>query len=415
MSHLNLPELTRRQFLLFTALCSLVYFTSYMTRINYVAAISAIAESLELTNQMAGMAVIGSFITYGIGQPIFGVLGDRFKPRHMIFVGMLLTSICNIIVFWLSDIYLITIVWCLNGFCQAMLWPPLIRIMAQTLPSSRFKKANVSVVTSASLGTFVTYLLVPMSMTLSSWRLAFIISAIMGLTVSYIWFKGIKPFEGMTAIQAKSKARDISSAPTVTLLLASGLMPILIVIVLQGALRDGITTWMPTYINDTYHFGTSISILSTSVLPVFNIVVITGAAYAIRHVQNELLAVTLIWGIGSAATILLIQVFATHAVTSILLMAFVTGCMHVINLVLLSYLPRYYAQYGLVSTMSGIFNTCAYIGSGLSIYVFALLSDVYGWKMTMYSWGMIALLGLALSSVSIRAWGRFKREQSSDA
>ncbi|MBO9607800.1 MAG: MFS transporter, partial [Paenibacillaceae bacterium] len=150
-------SLTKRQLIVFSTLCCLVYFTSYLTRLNYSAAISEIVNSLQITNQLAGMAVIGSFIAYGISQPVFGFLGDIVKPRHMIFAGLTASAICNLLISFVSNIYLMTFIWSLNGLFQAMLWPPLVRIMAQTLPASNYRKASVSVVASASFGTIVVY------------------------------------------------------------------------------------------------------------------------------------------------------------------------------------------------------------------------------------------------------------------
>ncbi len=54
----------------FSILCCLVYFVSYITRINYQASISAIITDLGITKDLASIAVTGSFITYGLGQII---------------------------------------------------------------------------------------------------------------------------------------------------------------------------------------------------------------------------------------------------------------------------------------------------------------------------------------------------------
>ena len=37
---------------------------------------------------------------------------------------------------------------------------------------------------------------------------------------------------------------------------------IMLAIMMQGILRDGITTWMPSYISETFHLASSVSILT---------------------------------------------------------------------------------------------------------------------------------------------------------
>ena len=89
---MNVKIAKDKRTLLFTSLCCLVYFSSYMTRINYGAAVAEIILSLGITKAMASMAVTGSFITYGAGQIFSGVVGDHIKPKTMIFFGLLVTS-----------------------------------------------------------------------------------------------------------------------------------------------------------------------------------------------------------------------------------------------------------------------------------------------------------------------------------
>lgn len=404
--------------LLFTLLCCLVYFISYMTRINYGAAISEIVNSLQISNQLAGMAVIGSFITYGIGQPIFGIIGDRFNPRNIIFLGLLATAICNLIVASISDIYFIIAIWSLNGFFQAMLWPPLVRIIAMTLSNEKYRKTMVWVSAAAAIGTIAVYVLVPVSIWVLGWRLAFVIPALIAITTGFIWLFKIDDYAGnafersdLSSNEATYKATPKKDkVKTSTLLITSGLLPILLVIILQGALRDGITTWMPTYINDVYQLGTSVSIFSTAILPIFTIFSVAIATGIQRRLRNEVKAAAYIWIVSLLPIIILIGIYASNVVISIALMAIITGCIHGINLLLVSHIPLHFGKYGRISTISGILNAFTYIGSAISVYGISSLSDYFGWRFTITSWGAIALLGAIICLLSIKKWRRFTVE-----
>ena len=50
-----------------TALCCLIYFASYLTRLDYGAALTEIILDLQVSKETAILAVTGSFITYGVG------------------------------------------------------------------------------------------------------------------------------------------------------------------------------------------------------------------------------------------------------------------------------------------------------------------------------------------------------------
>ncbi len=92
---------------------------------------------------------------------------------------------------------------------------------------------------------------------------------------------------------------------------------------------------------------------------------------------------------------------------SVLLIASLTGCMHGINLILITWVPRYFARYGRIATFSGILNAFTYIGSALAMYGFGALSDKLSWQATIVSWLVIAGMGIVLALLTIRRWSAF--------
>ena len=75
---------TGRQRNAFCFLCCLVYFMSYLTRMNYAACLAEIQDSLSLSKSIVSLPVTGSFLTYGIGQPAHhsGLVSERPVPVH---------------------------------------------------------------------------------------------------------------------------------------------------------------------------------------------------------------------------------------------------------------------------------------------------------------------------------------------
>ncbi len=393
-------------------LCCVVYFTSYLTRHNYAASLAELVGDMGITKGQGSYAVTGMFITYGIGQLFSGWLGDKVSARHVIFGGMLATSLCNLGMGFLSDILSMTVLWCINGFAQAMLWPPMVRIMAENLDDTDYRKASLWVSIAASFGSIFVYLMVPICITLSGWRTSFFVPAGIGIAIAFIWLfleKGCEKSEKQRIVKREQKGENSISIGKIIMI--SGLIPIMAAIVLQGMLRDGITTWMPTYITETYELGTGASILTTVVLPIFSIFSISLASKLQAAVKSDLTASTLLFGVAFVSGVVLYFCGGMSAAISVICMMLITGCMHGINMLLISRVPAFFKKFGRVSTISGILNTFTYVGSAASAYGFALLSELFGWGFTVGLWAVIALLGALCCGLSIRHWGKFIREE----
>lgn len=385
----------------FILLCCLVYFTSYITRINYGATIIEIVNHMKISNSLAGVAVTCSFISYGIGQIIAGFLGDKINPKLMVFVGLIITSIANIIVGLSSSIYLIIVIWTINGFAQALLWPPLVKIMTEVLPEEYYKKGCALVTISASVATIFIYIFVPMCISIYNFKLVFILSSILGLITCFIWVLKVKNIKKVHKVEYKLDTKnDISISK---IIISTGLVPIMFSIVLQGILRDGITTWMPTFINDTFKLSSSSSILTTTILPIFSIVCVMATRHINKKISNDILLSSYIWTVALISCIILFTNLNSISI-SIVSMSLLTACMHGINLLLIGNLPAKFIKYGKVSTISGILNSCTYVGSALSAYGIAVINDHFGWKTTIIIWIGIILLGGLSCIISVNKY-----------
>ncbi|MFA6948859.1 MAG: MFS transporter [Eubacteriales bacterium] len=424
----------RRQVIIFNIICFAVYFASYITRINYGASITAIVGDLGITKNLAGMVSTGSFITYGAGQLVSGVLGDKFRPKALILLGLTAVSALNIVMPFAPNIYVMLVIWCVNGFFQAMLWPPLVRIMAELLTDTDYRQAVITVSVASSAATIAIYLIVPLCITLSGWRLTFFVSAAVGIAAAAVWYfytaslekRGL--YSGRAAADISSAIKNepnnasagdntsdsASGAPAhsyklSSLIALSGLIPVMCAIVLHGILRDGVLTWMPAFVSETYSLGTSVSILTAVVLPVFSIFAYNIASALQKKVTSELKCAAILFTAALVCALALLPLMNFSAVVSIILMATITGSMHGINLMLISRVPRYFARYGKVSTVSGMLNSFTYIGAALSTWGIALLSENFGWYFTISVWAGVAALGLAACLIARRRWDIFSK------
>ena len=115
-------------------LLALVYFSSYVTRINFAAIIQEIITATGFAKSALSVIPVCLSITYGTGQIINGIIGDRVKPQTMILCGISCVSAMNLIFpFFSASIPAMCVLWAINGFAQAMMWPPIVKILVCTM------------------------------------------------------------------------------------------------------------------------------------------------------------------------------------------------------------------------------------------------------------------------------------------
>ena len=215
-------------------------------------------------------------ITYGMGQVICGFLGDKLKPRYMLTGGLCLAAFTNIMMTvpifseitnismtlpWESEAseinIILTLLWAINGFAHSMLWPPMVRIMSQHMNDDEYGYAAVRISWGSQFATIALYVGCPLLVWVTNipWRAVMIICAFIGFAIAITWtLFSKKPLQNpLITISEKDKKnlKKIKGVP----LPAFFIIPLLLIfagIILQGILRDGIETWTPKFISETF-------------------------------------------------------------------------------------------------------------------------------------------------------------------
>jgi len=389
-------------------LLTLVYFSSYVTRINLAAVISEVVTATGFPRTELAVALTCLSTTYGFGQIVNGMLGDRIKPQNLILTGLLIATVINFVFpFLASSPTLMALLWGMNGFAQAMMWPPIVKILVANMDDNLYSYAVVRVSWGSSIGTIVVYLAAPLIIGLAGWQGVFWFSGAIGAAITVLWFflrRGISVPQPKTDSASPAKARIPGKALFPMAFIALG-------IIFQGMLRDGVSSWMPSYLAEIFNLGNKTSIFCTVSLAVFGMLSYSVAtALYKRYFSNEVVCGSVIFAVSIAASVLLFLFFDGGAALTILLMATITSCMHGINLMLITHVPKRFRKYGNISTISGAVNACTYIGSAIFTYAVALLSEKIGWRYTVGVWALIALLGTVCCYIAAKPWRKFYQE-----
>ena len=85
-----------------------------------------------------------------------------------------------------------------------------------------------------------------------------------------------------------------------------------------------------------------------------------------RFVSNIMLNSGIIFVLAALSSTLLALLGGKSAPASIVALALTTGCMYGINYLLTCLAPAFFVKYGKVSFISGLLNSCTYVGSAVS-------------------------------------------------
>lgn len=392
-------------------LCTATYVISYLTRINFGAVVSNIAENTGISNTDLALAPTVLFITYGVGQLISGYLGDKVQPKFLVGAGLFATALMNFFLPFCSNANAMAVLWGINGMAQAFMWPPIVKLMLSTMTGEEYKKHTFKVLFGSMFATMSVYLISPLLVSLFTWKGVFYFASICGAFGLVVWVLRcpIIDLTSKATTNENGENKKSANAPFPLVLIV-----IFFAIICMGALRDGVTTWLPSYIVKEYNLGSQTAIFTGAVIPLFTMAcyLITSKLYKTK-LKNPMLCAGVIFAVGlvSAGILsLLTDIGANNVVVSVLLSSLLAGSMHGVNLILISMLPSYFRKNGNTSLISGLLNCFVYVGSALSTYLFPLFASNGDWRTTIFIWFVIAVVGTAICLLTISPWKKFEKK-----
>lgn len=402
-------------------LCWLVYFTSYIGRLDYSSAMTVMIQEGVLTASKAGAVGMAYFFAYAVGQLVNGLLGDRIHPGRMIFAGIGASGIFNALMGIHSSFLYLLLIWCLNGYVQSMIWPPIIRLFSQLLEEKKKVKYCVDIISTQALGTLASYLLSALVIGIWGWKAVFFTAAAILLAAAMVWREGFGRIENYVEVHGvpdqeetacRQGERENGTKSFKAVIISSGLLAILVPVIVHGILKDGVTAWVPTYISQTFGTPPSMAILVTTVLPVVNLTGAYGARYLFERLhRNELRTAFVFFGTAFLSLVLLWRFGTRSMVFTVALLSVITSSMMAVNTLFINLLPLRFEMYGRVSAVSGIFNSAAYLGTAISTFTIGIMAEALGWQCTIFGWlGMSAVAGVICLLAGRTTLGYMKKE-----
>ena len=407
---------------LFIAACWMAYSFSYIGRLNFSASMADMTSSGVLLKSQAGAVTTGFFICYGCGQFLSGMLGDRINPRYLVFAGLTCSSLLNFGISLGPPLWVMIILWSLNGLSQSLLWAPICKIVSDRVSTARRQKACTALATTMAGGTLMAYILSALLINAFGWKAAFISGSSATLLAAVVWItvttkieheadkNGVE--EDIVAVH-EDDGEEVPHEEIPTnlwqLLCVSGLTILALVGGVQGVLKDCMSTWVPTFIEDMFNMGSVISILTGAFLPIFGFFGPIFTNKLMMKTRDELSSLFILFLISSGCLAMLALFGRFSIAISIVALALTYACALGQNMILIGTLPMYFSKLGKVSTITGTMNALCYVTTAAVSWIVGVLVDRTGWTIVMAGWFVLSALAAVGTLFAKRRWNKFRR------
>lgn len=399
--------MTKKQSRMLIFMCWALYVSAYLGRYSYNSNILPISQFYKVSDTEVGLATSFFFFAYGAGQIVNGLLCKYYNLKYVLPLGVIGSVIINAILFTgILPFHLIKIFWLLNGVAQSVLWSSLLLALSRNLDEKYIKKAIVAMSTTASTGILISYGLSAVFALFNGFRYSFLVGAIVMFIFAVLW---LVKYDKMIDKNVQNVSAHETHAPVVKRKTDKSVYKVLVVFgifaIVINFVKDGLATWVPKILFDTYFLPESISIMLTLIIPMLTVLGTTFVLFLNKRIKNYTGLIAILFSLASVFLGIVLLLFST-TLWGIILIAFgiISLLMSGSNNVVTSILPLSLRDKANSGFLGGILNGCCYVGSTLSSVGLGALSDYFGqWLPVCYVLfgGCVFVMLIAVSMLAI--------------
>ncbi|MCJ2046449.1 MFS transporter [Methylobacterium sp. J-078] len=390
-------------------LLCLMYFVTYLDRVNIATAGGEIMKDLGMTNTQFGLILSAFAYPYAIFQVIGGSVGDKFGARRTLLVCGLIWASATILTGFVGGLVSLFLARVLLGFGEGATFPTATRAMQNwTAPGKRGFAQGITHAF-ARFGNAVAPPIVAFLIYQVGWRLGFVILGVASFAWVVVWYAyfrddpkdhpAITP-EELAVLPTASKVGAKQSVPWGRL--TRRMLPVTLTYFCYGWTLWLFLGWLPSFFKLNYGLDLKNSALFASGVFFAGVVGDTlGGVFSDRILKKTgdlklaRLSVIVVGFLGAAAS--LTGVFFTRDLTLVALLLssgffFAELVIGPIWSVPMDIAPKY------SGTASGLMNTGSAVAAIISPIVFGMIVDATGsWTLPFVGSIGLCLLGAGLA------------------
>ena len=361
-----------------------------------------------------GVVTSALFWCYAFGQLVSGRLGQWIGYKKLMIFGVVASAILNLVISFQNNLWVIAVLWGLNGFCQAMVWSNGIGVLNKWWPKKNRGFASGLATAFSGVAQVVTYLTINLCLALNpewGWRAGFrfpVIPMVLILIAFIAFFKekpedvGLKAFEeedGAAAAHDAALAADIEKRgffyPYKLLFSEPKVIVFCLISAIAGIGRYGLLTWVPTYFMDQMNLSVKDGIFSSILLPIgqacamFVFPFITDKVFKGKREPMLILA-----AIVAFLGLVTFPFITSQAPATVML--FVVGVFSMVTGVIWAIAGDMGGR-ALSSTVVGVLDWAVYMGAAIQATVFGFVKESFGWSAIFITIGALYIILLVLT------------------
>ena len=373
----------------------------------------------EFQSDLGTLGVVSSalFWCYAFGQLVSGRLGSFFGYKKLMIFGVVASAVLNVAISFQHNLWVIAVLWGLNGFCQAMVWSNGVGVINKWWPKERRSFASGLATAFSGVAQAVTYLTVNWCLMLNpewTWRAGFrypIIPMVLILIAFGFFFKekpehvGLKPFEEADkSLDASDAAMEAEIAkngffyPYKLLFSEPKVLLFCLISAIAGIGRYGLLTWIPTYFTEELGLSLKNDMFTYIVLPLgqacamFVFPFITDRLFKGKREPMLILA-----SIVAFAGMICFPMFKSQVPATVML--FIVGVFSMVTGVIWAIAGDMGGR-ALSSTVVGVLDWAVYMGAAIQASVFGFVQEQFGWAAIFVTIGCLYIILLALTLIA---------------
>lgn len=370
----------------------LTYASFYLIRVNFSVAIPGIIKEFGVTKTQIGMVLSALFFAYALGQFINGQLGDKFGARKIVFVGLLISSVINIIFGftsgWLAGMILL---WALNGYFQSMGWSPIVKTVSCWFPPKTRGKASGILGSSYIFGSAASWALAGFIVGLFGWRWAFFLPAFISVVVAFGWLLKIRESceeEGFEPTE-KDVVEHRGIRHSLSLVIRNkGIWLASFALFGLNIVRYGFLDWAPTYFFEVQKAAISLAAYKALVFPLAGVLGAVFAGWAsdkIYKSQRAPIAIIMLFGL-TIFGFLFPSLPEGAWIWSLIVLAIIGFLTFGPHMLIVTAIPMDFGTKERAASAAGFIDGWGYVGATLTGVGTGFLLDNFSWNAAFYFW-----------------------------
>ncbi len=403
------------------------YGAFYLCRVNFSIAIPGIINETGWSKTQLGAIGTALFWAYAIGQFIHGQFAERFSSKHYLFAVMILSAVMNFLMgpVVALGIFMMGVVWALNGFFQAGGWANCIKTLSQWFPPKARGKRMGFYGACYQFGNVIAWLLAGALIAKYGWRSSFYVPAVIFAAFAFLPLLLLKnrpedatlppieiyeqygEFSQMSVEQIKSRItpkteREEHAGFRFTLKQTVGNPRVWAVswsFFFVDIIRYGFLLWAPTYLFEVQKAAIDKTAYRVVAIPAFGIAGAIFSGWASdRFFQSRRAPISaiLMAALGFLAIFFYYGVPKEDWFLNFMILGLIGFCLLGAQVILIGAVPMDFGTRKAAGSAAGFIDFFGYVGAGITGVVSGLLCDNFGWGAAFWFWIIAAFLSSAI-------------------